>query len=162
MRRKLTWILAVALLLPLLGWAQGSSAIKVTVINVTPASFQNGAALTVAIDYRNAGTRASGPGTAFVQVFKANTFLATDLVWHTEQPVGAIPAGGTGSLTFTTKFTVPNINTDKFVFRAGIIDPPNEFCDMASRTFNRTCTYQAMPVIFLPNKINLRELRIKP
>lgn len=161
MRRAHFVVLAIAVVLSfaLAGAAQAQSNIQVTAIKLTPSSFKIGSVVTIAVDAKNGGTAATGPATAYVDVFKSDTWLASERVFHAEQPVAGMPAGGTSSATFASKWTVADPGTGKFYVRVTVIDPPNEFGNPKSVVYISSCTFnRAMSLVTLP-KLSVKDLR---
>jgi hypothetical protein len=155
-----------SLAVPNLGIAQGTSPVKVNKITVTPATFKIGNNLTITVEIENTSRSTYGcvGGTyfkVFLSVFKATPFHVSNQLWTTNQPLTtALNPGEKRSITFTSKWTVPNIDTDKFIFHAGgPICAPDEFNQTASRTFSRSCTYSSPLLVIHPGiGVHIKEL----
>lgn len=168
---KSIYILLILLLwtltIPELGMAQGASPVKVNKITVTPDTFKTGDTLTITVDIENTSKSAygcvGGPYfKVFLNVFKATPFTVSNQLWTTNQALNTpLNPGEKRSITFTSKWTVSNIDTDKFILQAGSpICAPDEFNQTASRTFSRSCTYTSpAPTVISPGVgINIKEL----
>src|SRR5439155_10179725 len=110
-------------------FAQGVSQIKVDRIDVSPASFRAGTALTVSIAIKAPPTNATGAIRAYANFFKANasgrlTYLADDYLGGVHQNEPALTAGQTRPVTFTQTFAVPSPSTGTIFLVAGAYDPP--------------------------------------
>lgn len=154
-----------SLALPNLGIAQGTSPVKVNRIIVTPATFKIGDELTITVEIENTARSAYGcVGGAhfkvYLHVFKATPFHVSNMLWSTDQPLTtALNPGEKRSITFTSKWTAPNIDTDRFIFLAGgPICASDEFNRTASRTFSRRCIYSSPQLIRGEIGIHMKEL----
>ena len=160
MRTKLIIIVALALGVALAGpvWAQGTSPIQVTSINLEPASFNAGDRVTIKIGLKNGGAAATAAGMAYVDIFKADTWLASDAVFHAEQPIAAMAAGATRTVTFAARWTVPGLDVPAYFVRAAAIDPPNEFGNPKSARYLRSCAYSRPAALVTLPVLRLREI----
>jgi len=154
MFRKLLTMAALCVFVAGLVMAQGTSPVKVNRITVTPAQFKIGTTLSFSIEIENTSTSAYGcvNGTyfkAFLHAFKATPYHISNLLWETSQPITAnLAPNEKRTVTFTEKWTVPNIATDKFIFLAGSpICAPDEFNQSLALTFYQTCSYAALATI---------------
>ena len=139
--------------------AQGTSPVKVKKIEVNPDSFKVGKILTISVEIQNTSNKRYGcvGGThykVFLNIFKATPYHVSNQVWKTSQPLSAILSPGEQkTITFSAKWKVPNIDTDRFIFRAGgPICAPDEFNQTAAITFLRTCVYRLLPKFKLIRK----------
>jgi hypothetical protein len=154
MFKKLLIMAALCFFVTGLVMAQGTSPVKVNRITVTPASFKIGDTLSFSIEIENTSTSAYAcvNGTyfkAFLHVFKATPYRIDNQLWETSQPLTTnLAPHERRTVTFTARWTVPNIVTDKFIFMAGgPICAPDEFNQSTVITFYQTCTYTALATI---------------
>ena len=150
--------LAVVMLLALAGAAQAQSQIRVTAINLTPTPFNIGTTVTIAATIKNTGAAAANPGIAYVDIFKADTWLVADRVFHAEQPVAAMAAGATRTVTFASRPRVPDAATNKFWVRVTVIDAPNEFGEAKTAVYVATCSYSRQPTLLVVPRLSASEI----
>lgn len=136
--------------------AQGTSPVKVNKITTSPASFKAGNTVSISIEIENTARSNYGcVGEAcfqiFVQIFKARPPIMTNFLFETTLSLNAaLSAGEKKTITFPARWVVPNIDTDKFIFNAtGPICAPDEFGQMLSKTFLKSCSYSATSTIEL-------------
>lgn len=154
---KKSVVFAFLVLLPGIVWAQGMSAIRVTAIQTTPASFKLGDNLTFRVTLKNETASPLGGNygyRVFLTVFAGDVCYRADdpnchIMWNTNvQQTGAIPPGGTVQVTIPGSYRVTQ-TADKYCFTSCAIDPPNEFCESHEMCAAATCTYQT-PMTFAP------------
>jgi hypothetical protein len=142
-------IVALTLALGASAMAQGTSPIKVNSINVAPTSFKAGDSVTVTIQLEN--TRATSYGCAGMQAavyaFKAEPYTTTNEVWRATQPVASpMAANEKRIVTFTTKWTVPNVDAPTFSLLAwSPACAPDEFGQSLVLKINKSCVYSYTP-----------------
>lgn len=163
MRRSVVLTIVVAVILAaVLGavpaGAQGNSPLRVTAIRVSPEPFRVGADVSVTATIKNPTATASGPGTAYLSISKADTALAADVVFHTQQNFPAIPAGRSHTVTFTTHWTVAGGN-DRYYLGVTAIDPPNEFGEEKKAVFIATCQYVRQAQLVVAPQRSLQDLQ---
>jgi hypothetical protein len=131
------------------GMAQGTSPIKVNSISVSPTSFKAGDQVTITIQLKNEGTRSYGCGSfeASVSIFKTKPYTVTNRVWDASQAVTSpMAAGAVQNVTFTSKWTVPNINTTSFHIMAwSPLCAPDEFGQNTIIEIGKECVYKYQP-----------------
>lgn len=170
MKRAIVWAAASFVAFPAMAAAQGQSAIEVLSITASPSSFQPGTAVTFSIQVKNNGPRRTKGGTAYLDAFKSDRPVASEHVWGATQDVGRLDPGATAIVDFVWRnelrgairaraWTVPNVDTDVFVVRAGVVDPPNEFAQVKSAKFLRKCTYSKPGPITPSPRVSLTDLK---
>lgn len=162
MFKKLLTIAALCFFVTGLVMAQGMSPVKVNKITITPATFRIGDTLSFSIEIENTSTSAYGcvRGAyfkAFLHAFKAAPYHISNLLWDTSQPLTTnLGPGEKRTVTFTARWTVPSIDTDKFIFLAGgPACAPDEFNQTTAFTYYQTCTYAALATILRPEVIRI-------
>jgi hypothetical protein len=148
-------VLMAAVAVPCLAQSQ----IQVTAIKLNPSTFKIGNTVTIATDIKNAGAARTNAGTAYVDIFKSDSWLASERVFHAEQPVVAMAAGATRTVTFASRWRVADAGTGKFYVRVAVVDPPNEFGNPKSVVYIASCSYSRLPQLVVLPALSARELR---
>jgi hypothetical protein len=130
--------------------AQGTSPVAVTGISVSPDTFKAGDQVTVTIRLKNNGTRSYGCSSfkASVYIFKAAPYTTTNQVWQASQALPSpMAAGATQSVTFTSKWLVPNANPSSYhVMAWSPVCAPDEFGQSSVIEIDRECVYKYSPL----------------
>jgi hypothetical protein len=133
--------------------AQGSSPIDVIGISVSPTSFKAGDSVTITAKLKNTSTTQYGCSDfkVYAHVFKAEPYITTNHLWTASQATPSpMTAGEVRSVTFSSKWTVPSIDTPTFHFDVwGPVCAPDEFGLHSTLKINKVCVYQYMPQIKL-------------
>jgi hypothetical protein len=138
--------------------AEAQSNIRVTAITANPEPFKTGNSVAFSVTAKNTGAAATGAGTAYIDIFKADTWLAADQLFHAEQPVAALAAGASRTVAFATRWTVP-AGHDRFWVRVVVVDPPNEFGEAKSVVFIASCSYaRQRQLVAIPN-LSVKQIR---
>jgi hypothetical protein len=130
--------------------AQGTSAIKVTGISVSPTSLKAGAVATITVNLKNEGVAAYGGcagASVAVYIFKDQPYTVTNQVWQAQQALGsAMAPGSTRPITFTAKWTVPAGDVPTYHIMAwSPVCAPDEFGQTSVLKLNKACVYQYTP-----------------
>ncbi len=166
MFKKLILIVLVSFFIAGNCLAQGMSPVKVTKLKVTPSSFKAGDVLTFTIEIMNTSRNTYGCVGAtyfkvFLDVFNAERFHVDNWLWGTEQSLTSpLAPGEKRTITFSSKWTVPKITSDKVVFvGGGPICAPDEFNQIAHITFSQTCSYVLQLPQITTGKMLRKELK---
>ena len=170
MHRANPMVMAVLLVVPIAAMGQGQSPIEVTAIMASPGSFAVGAEVTFSLQIKNLSTHRTKTGTAYVDVFKGDGLLPSDHLWGATQDVLRIDPGGTTVVDFVWRnelrgsararaWTVPDVNTDVFVVRAGVLELSSDRARMKIARFERKCTYTRLKPITDSPLITLTDLK---
>lgn len=130
--------------------AQGISPVKVNRIIASPSPFKEGNTVSISVEIENKATKNYGcVGTDYfkvgLKIYKSTVSPANKL-WETSQALtSALGPGEKRTVAFSANRTVPNIDTDKFIFVAtGPLCAPDEFGQSTSLTFLRRCRYEEL------------------
>jgi hypothetical protein len=150
--KKICLSICMTLSLAALALAQGTSPVKVTSIAVAPASFKAGDAVTITVQVENSATRPYGcVGTPYFQVsvniFKAEPYTTTNMIWQGEQALTTpLAAGERRTVTLSMRWTVPNLDVSSFHVTAwSPLCAPDEFGQFAKVIINKSCVYTYQP-----------------
>ncbi len=138
--------------------AEAQSNIRVTAIRANPEPFKTGNNVAFSATVKNTGAAATNAGTAYIDIFKADTWLAADRLFHAEQPVAALAAGATRTVAFASRWRVP-AGHDRFWVRVVVVDPPNEFGEAKSVVFIASCSYARQPQLLVIPNVNLQQIK---
>jgi hypothetical protein len=168
MVKRIAVILCFGLLLGATVLAQGTSPVKVTGISVSPTTFKAGDTVTVTVKLHNTATKpydcvGGGHFAVSVYVFKASPYTVANQVWSASQPLTTpLGAGENRTVTLSTKWTVPNIDTSTFHFMAwSPVCAPDEFGQTATLKVNRECVYR-YHALFEFKRVPLKSLQAMP
>ena len=154
MLRRFALGLALLLAFGTYAVAQGTSPVKVSSVSVSPTSFKAGDNVTITVQLENISASPYGcVGGAYfkvaVYVFKASPYTVTNQIWSADQVLTTpLAAHERRTVTLTTKWSVPNLDTPSFhVMAWSPVCAPDEFGQNAVLTINKTCVYSYTPTI---------------
>jgi hypothetical protein len=143
--------------------------VKVAAIGISPAQFKAGDQVTLSVTLQNtsASPYACVGSTYYgvsVYISKARPSTVANTVFSGHQPLTSpLAAHERRTVTLTTKWTVPSVDTPQFYVQAwGPICGSDEFGNTAEVTIPRVCVYNFTPTITAVVAPLSQRLSIKP